>query len=195
MTTQRRRYEWVAAWMVATAVMTGAPRVAHATEPIALSAPAEPQVKDDLLAGTEKFAKGASDVTDVNLDPGMMTMLGTKNAVGQLAHRMNFIVVRSYTYDKPGMYRMEDFEAYRQKLLDGSWSCFIHVHESKSGESTDICNRKSADKESNEIVIMTAEPMEVTFVHMKGRMSLDDLNKMGSNFGAPSGDSLQKRDK
>jgi hypothetical protein len=181
--------------MVATALMIGAPCVAHATEPIAVSAPAQPQVKDDLLAGTEKFAKGASDVTDVNLDPSMMSMLGTKNAAGQLAHRMNFIVVRSYTYDKPGMYRMEDFDAYRQKLMDGSWSCFIHVHESESGESTDICNRKSADNESNEIVIMTAEPKEVTFVHMKGRMSLDDLSKMGSNFGAPSTDGLQKRDK
>src|ERR1039458_4159599 len=33
------------------------------------------QVKDDLFAGTEKFAKGASDVTEINLDPKMMGMV------------------------------------------------------------------------------------------------------------------------
>ncbi len=31
-----------------------------------------PQGKDELFAGTERFAKGASDVTDVNLGPEML---------------------------------------------------------------------------------------------------------------------------
>ena len=33
------------------------------------------QVKDDLFAGTEKFATGASDVAEINLDPKMMGMV------------------------------------------------------------------------------------------------------------------------
>lgn len=147
--------------------------------------PEAPQVKDDLLAGTEKFAQGASDVSDVDLDGHMLGMLGHKEGKkGDLAAKLDFIVVRSYTYDKPGMYRMEDVEAYSKKLTDGSWSCFVHVRERKSGEATDICARQAADHETNELVIITAEPKELTFVHLKGRMSLEDLKGMSHSAGA-----------
>ena len=100
----------------------------------------DPQVKDELFAGTEKFAAGASDVTDVNLGPDMLGMVSGKHG-GDMAHKLNFMVVRTYEYPKPGMYNMADVDVYRQKLKTGNWNCFIHTHESKSGESTDICNR------------------------------------------------------
>jgi hypothetical protein len=140
----------------------------------------DPQVKDDLFAGTEKFATGASDVTEVNLDPKMLGMLG-KGTGADLARKMEFFVVHSYTYDKPGMYKMEDVEVYRKKLIDGNWNCFIHTRD-KDG-STDICQRTAADNETHEMVIMTAEPTELTFVHLRGKMTIDDLRKMGGSMG------------
>jgi hypothetical protein len=143
---------------------------------------AEPQVKDDLFAGTEKFEKGASDVTNVNLDGKMLGMVGSHDKDGDLAHKLNFVVVHSYTYDKPGMYRMEDVDAYRKKLTDGSWNCFIHTRD-KEG-TTDICSKTAADNETREMVIMTAEPTELTFVHLSGKMSLEDLGKMSKHMGA-----------
>jgi Domain of unknown function (DUF4252) len=140
------------------------------------------QVKDDLLAGTERFAQGATDVTEVNLDPQMLGMISGKNStIAGMAQKMDFIVVHSYTYDKPGMYRDDDVEAYRKKLSDGSWVCGIHVRD-KSG-TTDICTRAAADHESTEMVILAAEPQELTFIHMKGRISLDDMAKMGGSAG------------
>jgi hypothetical protein len=141
------------------------------------------QVKDDLFAGTEKFAQGASDVTDVNLDKNMLGWVGKGKGEGKgsgsdLAHKMEFVVVHSYTYDKPGMYRMEDVEVFRKKLTDGSWNCFVHTRD-KDG-TTDICSRGAENGESNELVVMTAEPKELTFVHLKGHgISLDDLGKTG----------------
>jgi hypothetical protein len=140
----------------------------------------DPQVKDDLFAGTEKFATGASDVTEVNLDPKMLGMLG-KGTSSDLARKMEFFVVHSYTYDKPGMYKAEDLEVFRKRLADGNWNCFIHTR-GKDG-STDICQRTAADNETHEMVIMTAEPTELTFVHLRGRMTIDDLRKMGGSMG------------
>jgi hypothetical protein len=143
------------------------------------------QVKDDLFAGAEKFAQGASEVTEINLDPNTMSMIGRGGDVFNFskdkdkdssAHRMNFIVIHSYKYDKPGMYSMDEFEAYSKKLTDGTWNCSIHVR-SKTG-STDICSRAAADHESNEMVILTAEPRELTFIHMSGKMSLNELSGM-----------------
>lgn len=134
------------------------------------------QVKDDLFAGTEKFAAGASDVTEVNLDPKMMGMVHGGGGA-ELAHKMRYMVIHTYEYPKPGMYKDEDVEAYRKKLQDGTWSCSIHVKD-KSG-TTDICSRNSPDHEGSEMVILTAEPKELTFIHMSGNMSLDELSRMG----------------
>ncbi len=135
------------------------------------------QVKDDLFAGAEKFAQGASQVTEINLDPSTMGMIGGGHGRdSDAAKRMNFMVIHSYKYDKPGMYNMDDFIAYTKKLTDGSWNCSIH--ERSKSSSTDICSRAGADHETNEMVILTAEPREITFIHMSGKMSLGDLNRM-----------------
>jgi hypothetical protein len=74
------------------------------------------------------------------------------------------------------MYKMEDVEVYRKKLDDGSWSCSIRVRD-KDG-TTDICSRQTADHKGSEMVIIAAEPKELTFIHMSGNMSLNDLQKM-----------------
>jgi Domain of unknown function (DUF4252) len=138
------------------------------------------QAKDDLFAGAEKFAQGASDVTEINLDPNTMGMVGKSHGRdGEMARKMKTMSIHTYKYDKPGMYRMEDVEAYRKKLEDGSWNCSVHTR-NKNG-STDICSRTASDHETNEMVILTAEPQKLTFIHMKGKMSLDELNDMNGN--------------
>lgn len=141
------------------------------------NASATPPVKDDLFAGTEKFAQGASSVTEITLDPSTMGMLGEDHGPNaNLAQKMNLVVIRSYTYDKPGMYRTEDVDAFRKKLEDGSWSCPIRVRSEKG--SSDICSRTASDHETNEMVILSANPQKLTFIHMSGKMSLNDLNQM-----------------
>lgn len=157
----------------------GAARVPQAS--VQTVAAAEPQVKDNLFAGTEKFEQGATDVTNINLDPSMLGMVGgDKSGVAQ---KMQFVVVRSYRYPKPGMYKMEDVEPYRQKLRTGNWNCFVHVTESKTGKSTDICTQSAPNNQGNEMVIMNVEPMELTFIHMAGNASLADLEKLGALNG------------
>lgn len=140
------------------------------------------QVKDPLFAGTEKFAQGASDVTEVNLDPNTMGMVGGGHGKdADLARKMNFMVIHSYKYDKPGMYSTDDVEALRKKLTDGSWSCSIHVR--NAGGSTDICSRTASDHETNEMAILVVQPQKLTFIHMSGKMSLEELNDMSGSAG------------
>jgi hypothetical protein len=135
------------------------------------------QAKDDLLAGTEKFAQGASSVTEVNLDSTTMGMLGDDHGPNaDKARKLNFMVVRSYSYDKPGMYRAEDVDLFRKKIEDGSWSCPIHVRGQK--DSSDICSRTGADHETNEMIILTVRPQKITVIHMSGKMSLNDLSHL-----------------
>jgi hypothetical protein len=166
------------------AIMTAVGGVCRARVPqasVQAVAAAEPQVKDDLFAGTEKFEQGATDVTNINLDPSKLGLVGGDKS--GLAQKMNFVVVHSYRYPKPGMYKMEDVEPYRQKLRTGNWNCFVHVTENTTGKSTDICSRPAANNQGNEMVVMNAEPMELTFIHLGGNASLADLEKLGALNG------------
>ncbi|QMV18718.1 hypothetical protein GOB94_08515 [Granulicella sp. 5B5] len=129
---------------------------------MAAAAQTSAPVKDDLFAGTEVFAKGASDVNEVTMDPDTLDMVGGPN--GRAAHNMVLNVVRSYSYDKPGMYNMQDVEAFRNKLNTGDWHCSVHTRDFKTGESTDICNKRRADGYV-ETAIITVEPKELTFIH------------------------------
>ena len=119
-------------------------------------------VTDDLFAGTEKFARGASEVSEINMDPDTLDMVNGKDS--RRAHNMILNVVRSYEYDKPGMYRIEDVEEFRKKLNTGDWHCSVHTRELKSGESTDICNKRRTDGLLEQAII-TVEPKELTFIH------------------------------
>lgn len=124
-----------------------------AEQPRAIRAAVQPDkttFQDDLFAGTEKFATGASDVSEVTTEPD--------------GKRKVLSVVRSYEYDKPGMYRIEDVEAYRTKLNTGEWHCSVHTRELKTGESTDVCNKRRTDG-FVETAIITVEPKELTFIH------------------------------
>lgn len=119
-------------------------------------------VKDDLFNGTEKFAKGASDVTEVTMDPDTLGMVSGDNS--RRAHNMVLNVVRTYEYDKPGMYNIADVEQIRQRLNTGDWHCSVHTQDLKHGESTDICSKHRTDGLVEQAII-TVEPKELTFIH------------------------------
>ena len=119
-------------------------------------------VKDDLFNGTEKFAKGASDVTEVTMDPDTLGMVSGDNS--RRARGMVLNVVRTYEYDKPGMYNIADVEQIRQRLNTGDWHCSVHTQDLKHGESTDICSKHRSDGLLEQAII-TVEPKELTFIH------------------------------
>ena len=141
--------------------------------------PTPGQVNDPLLAGTEKFAKGAKEASEINMDQNTLRAMGGGDQ-GNLTKKLDFVVVRSYEYDQPGMYRQEDLDAIVSRLRDGTWSCMVHTKSAK--ESADICMRQGADNESSELILMVSEPKELSFIHVKGRMSIGDLQKAASGL-------------
>ncbi len=141
-------------WMMAVALLSGSA--------VAMGAQSGPTVKDDLFAGTEKFAANASSVTEVDMDPNSLGMVNGSNA--SRARRTILSVVHTYSYDKPGMYNMADVDAFRAKLNQGDWHCSVHTREMKTGESTDVCQKHRTD-DLLESAIITVEPKELTFIH------------------------------
>jgi hypothetical protein len=122
----------------------------------------QPLAKDDLFAGTEVFAKGASDITEITMDPDSLNLVGGSDQ--RRAHNMVLNVVRTYSYDKPGMYNVADVDAIRNKLNTGDWHCSVHVRDLKNGSGTDVCAKRRTDG-MKEQAIISAEPKELTFIH------------------------------
>jgi hypothetical protein len=153
------------------------------------SAPA----KDDLFSGTEIFAKGATDVTEITMDPDTLGLVNGKD--GKRAHNMILNVVRTYEYDKPGMYRIEDVDAFRNKLNTGDWHCSIHTRDLKNGESTDVCSKRRTD-DLSETAIITVEPKELTFIHTIRRKgdSESDMSGLPMLLGMPGFSNLAMLD-
>jgi hypothetical protein len=118
--------------------------------------------KDDLFAGTEGLAKNATHVTEITMDPDSLNMVGGRD--GAKAHSMVLNVVRTYEYDKPGMYNMADVDAIRNKLNSGDWRCSVHVRDLKTGEGQDICSKHRTDGLKEEAII-EVEPKELTLIH------------------------------
>lgn len=161
------------------------------------AAAAPPQQKDYLFAGAEKFAKNAKSSTEVNLDKNMLGMAGRfsddgDREAGELTKKLDFVIVRDYEYDKPGEYNMADVEEFSRRLDTGGWSHV--VKERSANESTDVCVKTDGEGIS-ELVVISASPKDLTFVHLKGHMSMSDLEKAGGRYGAPQGPELQKRTK
>ena len=148
------------------------------------------KAEDDLFAGTEVFEKNATDVTEITMDPDSLAMVNGKDK--DKAHNTVLQTVRTYEYDKPGMYNMADVDKIRERLETGDWHCSVHERHLKSGESTDICEKRRTD-DLFESAIITVEPKELTFIHTISHHPTGmgmPMGDMGMGIGAGAGSSL-----
>lgn len=151
---------------------------------------------DQFFAGTEKFAKGAKNVTEVTLDQKMLQMASgfiskddkDKDSVDvkRITENLKGVFVRSYEYSAEGQYNAADLEQYRKRLdASSDWSHIVKVRSTDPhGESTDVYMLMQNGKAIG-MVVIAAEPRELTFVHIDGAIDPSDLHKLGGNFGIP----------
>lgn len=159
-----------------------------AITPGALALAKDKSLQDDpLLAGAERFEQGAKEISEVNLDKNMLQMAagfmkGDDEAM-QLAKKMDFVYVRSFEYANEGQYKLADLEGFRGRLNEANWSHV--VKERTATETTDVWIKTGSEGEFNELMVISAEPKELTFVHLKGHMSMEELSRVGAKYGVP----------
>ncbi|MGI4852919.1 MAG: DUF4252 domain-containing protein [Janthinobacterium lividum] len=148
----------------------------------------DPQAKDELLDGLDRLGANAKERNEVNLDKTMLALAGGKKGgrYGDLAQKMDFIVVRNYEFASKGQYQKSDLDTLRHRLEGSGWS---HVVRNESdGEINDIVVRADREGFISDMVIVNAEPKELNIVHLRGHFRLDDVQgAMGSAMGASMG--------
>jgi hypothetical protein len=145
--------------------------------------PLPPAVEKDLAAR-------ASDVTEVTLNKNMLDFAAKfmddkdkdQASVRQLIQGLDGIYVRSYEFEKPGEYSMEQVELVRKYFETSEWSPMVRERERKSGETTDIMV-KLVNGEPHGMFILAAEPKELTIVLILGPIRMDQLGELGGISG------------
>ena len=147
----------------------------------------------------KELAARASDVTEVTLGKNMLDFAAKfmdgkdkdQASVKQLIQGLDGIYVRSYEFDKPGEYSMEQVEKLRQTFETSEWSPMVRERERKSGETTDIMV-KLVNGEPHGMFILTAEPKELTIVLILGPIRMDQLSQLKGIAGLGALDEVVK---
>jgi len=140
----------------------------------------------------DKLADKARESSIVDLGPEQLSLLqgltgeGKKGGdLGELSKNLKSIQVRSFEFDKPGMYNIDEMRAFRDKIkASGTWVSLITVKE-KDG-FTDILIEKGTDGKPKGFFIIAAEAEELSVVHIVGALDLGSLGKLSGSFGVPN---------
>lgn len=138
----------------------------------------------------DKLAEKAKESSVVNLGPEQLGLVAglaagqSKAGAGDIVKTLKSVQVRSFEFAEKGQYDMELVRAFRDKVTaSGNWVNIISTKE--PGGFTDIMIQKGADGKTAGLLIVAAEPKEVSIVHIDGPLDLASLGKLGGALGIP----------
>ncbi len=147
------------------------------------------------ISGLEKLASKAAEVVDVTLD-GPMLKLASKFIAAdedpdadktlELIKDLKGIYVKSFEFDKEGEYSLQDVETIRRQLQAPEWARIVGVRSKREHENTEIYLMSAgSEKAVQGLVIIDAEPKELTVVNIVGPIDLDKLSALEGHMGVP----------
>jgi hypothetical protein len=151
--------------------------------------------------GIEELAGRAAETVNVTVDGPLLQLAGKflsstdadQKRVKDLISNLKGIYVRSFEFDKPGQYSEADVESVRSQLRAPTWSKMVTVR-NKTGDNVDVFFKMEEgavagikDKIAG-LVVIAAEPNELTFVNIVGPINLEQLSSLGGQFGIPKVD-------
>jgi hypothetical protein len=139
----------------------------------------------------DKLAAKASETTEVTLNQHTLQLAakymhdeGDAEA-RELVKKLKGIYVRSFEFDSPGQYSQADVESVRAQLKPPVWEKIVGVRSKRNGENTEIYFKADNNNQIGGLVIIAADPKELTIVHIDGPLDPSDLDKLGGDFGVP----------
>ncbi len=138
-----------------------------------------------------KLAERATESVDVTLDASMLQLASgflskddpDEAQVKKLVSKLKGVYVRSFEFDKEGQYSPSEVDAIRSQLKSPGWSRIVGVKSSK-GENSDIFLKKTSDTIMG-LVVIAAEPKELTVVYIDGPIRPEELSQLGGHMGIP----------
>ena len=143
-------------------------------------------------ASLDRLMDKASEVVDVTLDSATLQLasrfLSDKDAdearVKRLVAGLKGIYVKSFEFEKTGEYEESDVIALRSQLKGPGWARIVGVRSKKGGDNADVFIGSEGGQVTG-LVVIAAEPKQLTVVSIVGSIKPEDLRDLGGNFGIP----------
>ena len=139
----------------------------------------------------DRLASKASETTEVTLN-GRMLQLAAKfmNDEGdeearEMVKKLKGIYVRSFQFDSAGAYSDVDLLEVRSQLKSPLWEKVVNVRSKHDGENAEIYFKGDNPDHIDGLVIIAADPKELTVVHIDGPIDPADIEKLDGKFGVP----------
>jgi hypothetical protein len=143
-------------------------------------------------ADVQKLSAKAKETVEVNMEGPMLRWAAKflnaedpdERQAAKLVANLKGIYVRSFEFSKEGEYSTADVESLRAQVRTPGWTKVVGVRSETDGDNVDVFFKLEEDKMAG-IVIISAEPKELTFVSIVGPIDLDQLAELGGEFGIP----------
>jgi len=148
------------------------------------------------VSSLDPLAAKAKEASDITLDGAVLQMAGkflsgaNKGGDGKgkivtdMLSNLKAITVRNFEFAQEGQYRQEDLEPIRAQLKAPGWSKIVGNRSDR--ETSEIYTKADGNRVTG-FAILAAEPKELTVVYIEGSIDLDDLSRLGGQFGIPPG--------
>jgi hypothetical protein len=137
------------------------------------------------------LAAKAAESVDVTLDGAMLRLAskflgddGDERVARDVIDKLEGIYVKSYEFDEDGAYDRSILDKVRAQL-GPSWKRLVLV-KSRGREDTEIYTDLRGDRVMG-LLVLTAEPRELTIVNLVGPIDIDKLTSLEGHFGIPRG--------
>jgi Domain of unknown function (DUF4252) len=157
-----------------------------------------------LPADVQKLSAKAKETVEVNMEGPMLRWASKflnaedpeEKQAAKVVANLRGIYVRSFEFSEEGEYSAADVESLRSQVHAPGWTKVVGVRSETDGDNVDVFFKLEEDKMAG-IVIISAEPKELTFVSIVGPIDVDQLADLGGEFGIPKlkPRSLAKKDK
>ena len=152
---------------------------------------------------THRFAARPERVFDAWLDPRTAAKWLFATPTGKITRcridarvggRFSIVRVDEHgEFDHEGEYSRADVDAVRQQLRDPAWSRVVGVRSKRRDGDVDIYFKDGANGQLGGMVLICAEPRELTIIHIIGNIDLDKLAQLDGEFSIPRLDTSHAR--
>ncbi len=156
----------------------------------AVTAAAGQEIK--LPANLDQLAAKAKNEVNVTMDGPLLQLAGRflsdKDPDEARAKRMvanlKGIYVRSLEFETRGEYQSSDLDQIRAQLKSPAWTKVVGVRSKKDGENAEVF-LKTDGSTIGGLVVLVADPTELTIVNIVGQINPEDLRDLGGHFHIP----------
>jgi hypothetical protein len=140
----------------------------------------------------ERLSAKAVESVNVTVDGPLLALASQflsssdpqQKQVKELISNLKGVYVRSFEFADAGQYSDADVEAVRSQLQAPVWSKMVTVRSKTDGENVDVFFKMDKGQIAG-LVVIAAEAKELTIVNIVGSINLDQLSKLGGQFGIP----------